>query len=395
MIDLSAMAGRQMALFCVVVPFWMLFAYCGWRRTLEVWPAVLVAGVSFSILQLLISNLHGPWLAAIGAAIGSIFALIGFLRVWQPRRVMHVNEAPLAKGDERVPSTSAAALESHEDAVVTAPAPEDRGGSALKAWMPWLILTVIVFVWGLPSVKAALDGILKPTFPIAWLDQMVQRVPPVVPAPAKEGAVYTLNILSATGTAILLTGIISGLLLGSRPVAMARTYGRAFVMVIPSLLTISAMLALGYITRYSGVDATMGLAFAATGVMYPFFGTMLGWLGTAVTGSDTASNVLFGSLQKITSTQLGLSPILMASANSTGGGDGQDDRCAEHRRRLHRDALVRWRRQDPALRIRPQHHPRHAAGRRGDAVRLRTGIGGTCAEMSGMTAGRLFNMAAR
>ena len=317
--DLSAMVGRQMTIFCIVVPFWMLIAYCGWRRTLEIWPAVLVTGVSFALTQLAISNLHGPWLAAIGAALVSIATLVAFLRLWKPRDIMHVNEAPLAAGDVRVPSASAAELAANADAIVTEPAPGDRHGPAARAWMPWLILTVIVFVWGLPAVKALLDGILKPSFAIGWLDQMVQRVPPVVPQAAPEKAIFNLNILSATGTAIFLAAVISGLLLGSRPIGLARSYGRAFVTVIPSLLTIAAMLALGYVTRFSGIDATMGLAFAATGVMYPFFGTMLGWLGTAVTGSDTASNVLFGSLQKITSTQLGLSPILMASANSTGG----------------------------------------------------------------------------
>jgi lactate permease len=317
--ELSAMVGRQMTIFCIIVPFWMLIAYCGWRRTLEIWPAVLVTGVAFALTQLAISNLHGPWLAAIGAALVSIATLVAFLRLWQPRHIMRVNEAPLAAGDERVPSANAADLASNEGAVVTEPAPGDRHGSPARAWMPWLILTVVVFVWGLPMVKTALDGILKPSFTIGWLNEMVQRVPPVVAKATPEKAVYNLNILSATGTAILLAAIISGLLLGSRPIGLARSYGRAFVTVIPSLLTIAAMLALGYVTRFSGVDATMGLAFAATGLMYPFFGTMLGWLGTAVTGSDTASNVLFGSLQKITSTQLGLSPILMAGANSAGG----------------------------------------------------------------------------
>jgi len=286
---------------------------------MEVWPPILVAGATFALLQLLISNLHGPWLAAIGAALGSIFVLIAFLQIWSPRSVMHVNQAPLSKGDERVASTNAADLESHEDAVVKVSAAEATRGSAARAWMPWLILTIVVFVWGLPFVKAALDGIFKPMFPIPWLDGLVQRVPPVVAAAEPEKAVYTLNILSTTGSGIFLAAIISGLLLGSSPLALARTYARAFVLVIPSLLTISAMLALGYVTRFSGVDATMGLAFAATGLLYPFFGTMLGWLGTAVTGSDTASNVLFGSLQRITSEQLGLPPVLMAAANSTGG----------------------------------------------------------------------------
>lgn len=145
------------------------------------------------------------------------------------------------------------------------------------------------------------------------------RVPPVVAASTPEAAVYKFNFLSMTGTAILFAAILSGLLLGARPVELARSYVRALRSVSASLLTIAAMLALGYLTRFAGLDATMGLAFAATGLLYPYFGTMLGWLGVAVTGSDTASNVLFGGLQKITSQQLGLSPVLMASANSAGG----------------------------------------------------------------------------
>jgi lactate permease len=147
----------------------------------------------------------------------------------------------------------------------------------------------------------------------------VQRVPPVVVAPTLEAAVYNFNLLSATGTAILLSGVLAGFALGARPLQIGATYFRALKLVTPSLLTIAAMLALGYLTRYAGVDATLGLAFAATGVLYPFFGTYLGWLGVAVTGSDTASNVLFGGLQKVTSQQLGLSPVLMAGANSAGG----------------------------------------------------------------------------
>jgi lactate permease len=310
LLDLSAMIGRQMTLFSLIVPFWMLIAYCGWRRTWEVWPAVLVAAVSFATAQLLISNLHGPWLTSIGSALVSIGALVGFLRVWKPKRIMHVNEAPLSKGDERAPA----------DAAQPADRAERPSAQALRmAWLPWLILTALVFLWGLPAVKNVLDGIFRMSIPIGGLDQLVQRVPPVVAANAIEKAVFSLNLLSATGTAILLAGVLGGLLLGARPMQIVRTYLRSLKIVSPSLLTIAAMMALGYLTRYSGVDATLGLAFAMTGTLYPFFGTLLGWLGVAVTGSDTASNVLFGSLQKITSQQLGLSPVLMAGANSAGG----------------------------------------------------------------------------
>ncbi|HEY4369615.1 MAG TPA: L-lactate permease [Steroidobacteraceae bacterium] len=311
LLDLSAMIGRQMTLFSLIVPFWMLIAYCGWRRTWEVWPAVLVAAVSFAATQLLISNLHGPWLTSIGSALASIAVLVGFLRIWKPKRIMHVNEAPLSKGDERAPAS---------DATQTASMAARPDARALrKAWLPWLILTALVFLWGLPAVKDFLDGIFRMSIPIAGLDQLVQRVPPVVPVTAIEKAVYSLNLLSATGTAILLAGIFGGLLLGATPLEIAKTYLRSLKIVAPSLLTIAAMMALGYLTRYSGVDATLGLAFAMTGLLYPFFGTLLGWLGVAVTGSDTASNVLFGSLQKITSQQLGLSSVLMAGANSSGG----------------------------------------------------------------------------
>ncbi|HEV7633588.1 MAG TPA: L-lactate permease [Steroidobacteraceae bacterium] len=297
LLDLSAMVGRQMTLFALIVPFWLLVAYCGWRRTLEVWPAVLVAGVSFSATQLAISNLHGPWLTAIGAALVSIASLVIFLRFWKPARPMRVNDAANA-------------------APVAA---RPVAGALWRAWLPWVVLMVLVFLWGLPDVKAWLDGIFRLALPFPGLDQQVQRLPPVVAAPTIEAAVFNFNLLSATGSAILLSGVIAGFALGAGPLAIARTYGRTLKLVAPSLLTIAAMLGLGYLTRYSGVDATLGLAFAATGVLYPFFGTLLGWLGVAVTGSDTASNVLFGGLQKVTAQQLHLSPVLMAAANSSGG----------------------------------------------------------------------------
>ena len=318
LLELSATVGRIMTPFCVIVPFWLLVAYCGWRRAFAIWPAALVVGGTYALAQLLISNLHGPWLASIGPALISLVVLVGFLRVWRPATIMNVNEAPLSRGDERVPLTDIAHVTAHEDAVAIGGAPA-TAAAVRKAWMPWLILTVLVFIWGIPSVKAALDSLFKLALPVPGLDQAILKVPPVVSAATREAAVYTFNPLSATGSAILLAAVIGGLMLGERPLEIVRSYGRAFRTVIPSLLTISAMLALGYLTRFSGLDATMGLAFAATGLLYPYFGTMLGWLGTAVTGSDTASNVLFGNLQRVTSEQLGLNPILMASANSSGG----------------------------------------------------------------------------
>ena len=310
LLELSAMVGRQMTPFAIIVPFWLLVAYCGWRRTMEVLPAVLVAGVSFALVQLLISNLHGPWLTSIGAALASIGALIAFLQVWKPARIMHVNEAKLAAGDERdVAATidAAHAQPLHDPAAVR------------RAWMPWIILTGCVFLWGLPFMKQGLDAIFALRLPFAGLDGVIQRLPPVVTAPEFEKAVYNLNLLSATGTAILVAALASAMLLRVPARTVGLVYLRTWKLVFPSLLTIAAMLALGYLTRFGGIDASMGLAFAATGVLYPFFGTMLGWLGVAVTGSDTASNVLFGGLQKITAEQLNLSPVLMAGANSAGG----------------------------------------------------------------------------
>jgi lactate permease len=186
--------------------------------------------------------------------------------------------------------------------------------------VPWIILTTFILLWGLPQFKSALDRLAAPKLAVPYLHNVVQRVPPVAPAGAKpEAAEFRLNFLSATGTAILLAAIVAGLTIGCRWREMAQTYRETLWRVRYSLLTIAAMLALGNVTKYSGTDATLGLALAHTGVLYPFFGTLLGWLGVALTGSDTSSNVLFGSLQKITAEQTGLSPILMAAANSAGG----------------------------------------------------------------------------
>jgi lactate permease len=188
-----------------------------------------------------------------------------------------------------------------------------------RAWMPWLILSVFVFAWGTPQVKAWLDGIWIGRFPVEGLHNLVLKAPPVVAKLSPEPAVYAFNILSAAGTGIFLSALLSALLLGYSPLGIVRVFGKTLAIVRYSLLTIACMLALGFVTKYSGTDATLGLALAKTGVLYPFFGAMIGWLGVALTGSDTSSNVLFGGLQKISAEQLGLNPVLMAAANSSGG----------------------------------------------------------------------------
>ncbi|GLK66650.1 L-lactate permease [Hansschlegelia plantiphila] len=303
--DLSAMIGRQLPFFSVLVPFWLIVAFAGFRGMFQIWPAILIAGVAFAVPQFLVSNYHGPWLVDVVAAIASIGCLTLFLRKWSPREIW-------TSADGSAPTLAGGSGSVHVGG-------NHERSEVLKAWIPWLILSVVVFCWGIPQVKAFLDGVSILKFPVAHLDQLVQRVPPVVTAPKAEAAVYSLNWLSATGSGILLSAIIAGFVMGFSPWQMVKTYGRTLHIMRFSILTISAMMALGFVTRYSGVDATLGLAFAQTGWLYPFFGTLLGWLGVALTGSDTSSNVLFGSLQKISAEQLGLSPTLMAAANSSGG----------------------------------------------------------------------------
>jgi lactate permease len=301
--ELSAMVGRQLPFFSVIVPFWLIAAFAGWRGMLEIWPAILIAGVSFAIPQYIVSNFHGPWLVDIVAAVCSMGALTLFLRVWRPKSIWRST-----KRGER------------EETIASEPAATTRTSEQVfKAWLPWIVLSVCVFLWGIPQVKAWLDSLFAIKLPVSGLHELVQKVPPVVATPTAEAAVYNFNVLSMTGTGILLASIVSSVLMKFSLRDFLREYAATLVVVRWSLLTIAAMLALGYVTRYSGADATMGLAFAQTGWLYPLFGTMLGWLGVALTGSDTASNVLFGGLQKVTSEQLGLNPVLMAAANSSGG----------------------------------------------------------------------------
>jgi lactate permease len=307
--QLSAMVGRQLPLFSMIVPFWLIWAFAGFRGMIEIWPAILVAGVAFAVPQFLVSNFHGPWLVDVAAAFVSLAALTAFLKVWKPKRIWRGDGAQASLPADRP----------HPCGPSSRALPNGRASDTFRPWLPWIILSVVVFVWGLPQTKTFLDGVGAPKIPIYGLDRLVSRVPPVVVKPTPESAVFNFNVLSASGSGILLAAIIAGFAMRFSVGGMLRVYWKTLKLVRNSLLTIAAMMAIGFTTRYSGMDATLGLAFAKTGWFYPFFGTMLGWMGVALTGSDTSSNVLFGSLQKITATQLGLSPILMGAANSSGG----------------------------------------------------------------------------
>lgn len=293
---LSMMVGRQLPLFSLIVPFWLIWAMAGWKGMMQVWPACLTAGLSFGVMQFLVSNYHGPWLVDVISSIVSIGALVALLKVWHPKDAW------------RFPD---------EDAPVQDSAPTSR--ETMIAWLPWLIVSVMVFVWGIPQVKNQLNAWTTTSHEVPGLHLKVVRDAPVVASPTPEKAIFDFNWLSATGTALFIASIVSGLLLGLGPVSLTRLFIGTIQRTTVSLITISVMLAIGYTTRFGGLDASMGLAFASTGFLFPFFSPLLGWLGVALTGSDTSSNVLFGNLQQITADKLGISPVLAAAANSSGG----------------------------------------------------------------------------
>ncbi|HEX4032291.1 MAG TPA: L-lactate permease [Terracidiphilus sp.] len=296
---LSRTIGVILTPFCVLVPFWLIWAYAGFRAMIEVWPPILVAGTTFATAQLLVATFYGPSLAAIVAAISTMVVLITFLRFWKPKRVLNV---------------------SHDDITGHGHTRFDHStGKTFKAWLPWLVLCIVVFAWGTPQFSHWLDAQTTIKFPVAGLNNFVARIPPVVTHPTPEPAIFSLNWATATGTAILVAALIAGISMGLGPRSLVATFFQTIIDIRFTVITIACMMALGFITRYSGLDATLGLAFARTGAFYPFFGTLIGWLGTATTGSDTSSNVLFGSLQKVAAHQIGVSPVLMASANSAGG----------------------------------------------------------------------------
>ncbi len=307
--DLSAMVGRILPWTAVIVPFWLIRTFVSWAETFEVLPAIAVVGLSFAGVQYFWSNHVDSNLVDIAAGSGSIVATLLFLRVWQPKRIWRFE-------DER--GEDAARIKRGESAVVHTP------GQLAKAWMPFALLSLFVLLWGLPTIKTAMGKATTPAFKtggwaVPYLHQAVFRAQPVVSKPTAENAKFDLNWLSATGTGCFLAAVLAGLFLGLKPGHIFQIFGRTVYRLRFAIIAMACMLGLGYVTRYSGMDAVLGLAFTRTGWFFPFFGAFIGWLGVALTGSDTASNALFGGLQKITAQQLNLSPILMCATNSAGG----------------------------------------------------------------------------
>ena len=336
--DLNAMIGRILPFTAVLVPFWLVRTMANWRDTFEVFPAISVVGLSFALTQYFWSNHIDSNLVDIMGGVVSIVVTVLFLRFWKPKRIWRFDydakPSPLPPPEGEITDQIGAEWPAEKfDGYVKA-----RSYSAaqiLKAWMPFAILSLVVLLWGLPSIKLALNQATTPAFkvvlpngkprpgPPGWdvpyLHNAIYRSAPVAIKPTPEAARYDFNWLSATGTGCFLAAIIAGLLLGVSPARLIKIFWRTLVRMRLAMVAISFMLGLGYVTRYAGLDAVLGLAFTRTGWFYPFFGTFLGWLGVALTGSDTSSNALFGSLQRITSQQLGIDPVLMCAANSAGG----------------------------------------------------------------------------
>src|ERR1700757_89262 len=336
--DLNAMIGRILPITAVIVPFWLVRTMVGWSETFEVLPAILVVGISFGLTQFFWSNFVDSNLVDIMGGVVSIVATVAFLHLWKPKRIWRFDydqaEAMVTPPTAQISDQFGADW-----------APNDFDGLAkirsysarqvLKAWMPFAILSLFVLLWGLPKIKLALNQATTPAFkvmlptgkqrpgPPGWdvpyLHNAVYRSAPVVAKPTPEAARYDFNWLSATGTGCFFAALVSGLLLGLSPMRLLKIFWHTLVRMRLAVIAISFMLGLGFVTRYSGLDAVLGLAFTRTGWAYPFFGSFLGWLGVALTGSDTSSNALFGSLQRITSQQLGIDPVLMCAANSAGG----------------------------------------------------------------------------
>ena len=318
---LSAMSGRILPPLSLIIPIWLVATLAGVRATLPILPALLVIGGTFASVQWAWSNYVGVDLVDLASAVASLISGVLLLTVWQPKQIWRLPEdqergagtpQPGGLGAGKVPPAEA----------------DLRAWSVARAWMPFGLLSLVVLAWGLPATKASLERVdaqFGNKTPLAGLHgQVVKGAEVTGHTPFleadREDARLTLVPLSSTGTAVFLAAVLSGLLLGVSPVRLIRLLGVTVRQLAPAIATVLAMLALGFVTRYSGTDAVLGLACTRTGALfYPIFGTLLGWLGVALTGSDTSSNVLFGNLQRITADKLGLSPILMASANTTGG----------------------------------------------------------------------------
>ena len=326
---LAAMVGRQLPLFAVIIPGFLVFVMAGWRGMMQVFPAVATAGLSFAITQFLVSNFIGPQLVDILGSLVSLAALVILLRVWQPSSVWRFEgedeeAGASAGGSVQEPRDSVA--ESREDEMSEAGAATSMSG--LRAWSPYIILVVVIVLSRLGDLVPGLPENLQPgywldkaTIVFSWpgLDGLVQRVAPIVPKQTPYPAEYTFNILSAAGTIVLFAAIIAGFVIGASVPTMIRVYGQTINQMKMALLTIAMILAIAFVMNYSGMTSTLGLAFAATGFFFPFFSAFIGWLGVFLSGSDTASNSLFGPMQVVTAQQLGINPVIAGATNSSGG----------------------------------------------------------------------------
>jgi lactate permease len=300
---LSQIVGRQLPFVSLIIPFWIAMTMSGIKGTMQVLPAVLVAGISFGGTQFLLANYHGPYLPDIAASIVTILSLIILLKIWSPKETWYF---PDESGKEKILHTSFPMSE------------------VLRAWAPFIILAGVVLLWGLDPVKNVLDSIFLKSIEWPGLHNLVVKTTPIVNSDTVYGAVYKLNFISAAGSAILLSGLLSVPVLKSYSYGKAaQCFARTVTQLVYPIITVMCVLALAYIMNYSGMSSTLGLAFAGTGKMFPFFSPILGWLGVFLTGSCTSSNAFFGSLQATTASQIGVSPELMVAANATGGVAGK------------------------------------------------------------------------
>jgi len=297
---LSAMTGRILPPLSLILPLWLVRSMVNWRETREVWPALAVSGLSFALMQFYWSNFMDNSLVDVVSALFSLLVMVAFLKFWRPKNVLRVGDGGKGRRGDVIPDI-----------------PRHSTATVLKGWSPFLLASVFIFIAGYPAINKYLT-FASLRQPMPMLHNAVLRVPPVAPN-LPEAAIVDLNLLSLPGTAIFIGTILASLWLGLSLDKTLRILARTFRELIPSLAAISFMVGLAYVTRYSGMDTVMGLSLTRTGPLYPFFGTMLGWLGVALTGTDAGSNALFGNLQKVTAEQLGLSAVLMGAANSAGG----------------------------------------------------------------------------
>lgn len=300
---ISQMVGRQLPFLSFFIPIWLIVLMSGWKSTIEVLPACLVAGASFAILQFFSSNFLGPELPDILSSLAAIFSLTIFLKLWKPASIW------------RFPGEK-------ENKIAAASIPSYSSGELLVAWAPFIILTVMVILWGLKPVKALIDA---PTLSIyvPGLHNAITQVAPIVKTPTPMAAAYKINWLSAAGTAVFIASILSAMILGVSPGQFFRIFGKTLKQLKKPLITIPSVLGLAYVMNYSGMSSTLGLFLAGTGSFFPFFSAWLGWLGVFLTGSDTSANALFGNLQAVTAQQVGVDPVLTVAANSSGGVTGK------------------------------------------------------------------------